>query len=344
MSFYAPIIPSRYAAPLLDYLRGQPPKALADLLAEAAVDEPNLRDSDAVLTISQFDALLTGMSRQLGRNDLGFELGQRISIDSHKALGLAMRHCSTLDEVLRLAARFSRLMTPSFFLQYRRDRQGGGFFIRPAAPMSQATLHAFEEIFAVAFHRDCQQLLGPQGRLEIYLSMPAPAHIERYARLRPTRFHFAALPLPEVRCVLSSELLDRPLAKVQQGVLGTSVQDLQSQQEKVARSECWSDWISLMLREAEGCQPSREELASLLSVSPSTLTRNLAREGQNFRALGKQIRFQRACSMLRDSHQSIGQIAYRLGYGDQANFSSAFREASGVCPRSYRQNTQARQA
>lgn len=338
MPLYQPVIPARYAAPLLDFLREQQPQALQGLLGAAGLEEADLRAPDASLTIGQFDALLSSMSALLGRNDLGFELGLRISIDSHQALGLALRNCHTVDELLRLAARFSRLLTPSFFLQYQRDAQGGGMFIRPAAAMSQTTLHAFEEMFAVTFQRDAVALLGRQAGIDIYLSMPAPAHIERYARLRPTRFHFAALALPEVRCVMSSELLDRPLQPVRRSSAAASVQALQAQQALLARAERWSDWVSLMLREAEGCQPGREELASLLSVSPTTLTRNLAREGYNLRDLGKQIRHQRACRMLRDSRQSIGQIAWRLGYASQANFCSAFRRLAGMSPRGYRQN------
>ena len=341
LSLYAAIIPARYITPLLDLLRGQPVSAVSSLLHDAEIEEGDIRDIRAVLTISQFDKLVTGISAFLDRNDLGFELGQRISIDSHQALGLAMRNCSTVDQLLRLAARFSRLLTPSFFLQYRRDERGGGLFMRPAALMSQTALHAFEELFAVTFQRDCVDLLGRKSGVDIYLSMPAPTHIERYERLYPTRFHFAALPLPEVRCVLSSELLDRPLSRLPETMPEGGVQGLQSELDKVARAERWSDWVSLMLREAEGCQPSRAELASLLNISQTSLTRNLAKEGVNLRTLGNQIRHQRACTMLRDSSQSVGQIAYRLGYSNQANFCSAFHLLSGVSPRRFRQNAQA---
>lgn len=341
MTLYTAIIPARYVAPLLDLLRGQPAETLAGLLSEADIQPADLHDRHAVLSIQQFDCLIVGMSRLLGRNDLGFELGQRINIDSHQALGLAMRQCTTVDEVMRLAARFSRLLTPSFFLQYRRDTQGGGLFMRPAALMSQTALHAFEEMFAVTFWRDCFELLGRQPGVEIYLSMPEPAHIERYERLYPARFHFAALPLPEVRCVLAAEWLDRPLRQRPPVAAAASVLDLQARQQELARSGRYCDWVSLMLREAQGCQPSREELASLLNVSPTTLTRHLAKEGVNLRALGQQIRHQRACNLLRGSSQSIAQIAYLLGYRSQANFSSAFHRLSGICPRQYRQQERA---
>jgi hypothetical protein len=47
-------------------------------------------------------------------------------------------------------------------------------------------------------------------------------------------------------------------------------------------------------------------------------------------------RYQRACTLLRDSAQPIEQIGARLGYGSPAAFSTAFRNCSGTSPRTYR--------
>lgn len=343
MPLYQPIVPARYAMPLLGYLRERQPERVSQILTQAGLDEAFIETSDAALTMAEFDALLCSAAQILGRNDLGYEMALRISIDSHQLLGLAMRRCRTGDELLRLATRFSRLLIPSFSMHYRRTASAGELYVRPAADMSQTTLHAFEELYAVTFHKDYSELLEEHQGLDIYLSMPRPLHSARFDKLHPTRFHFAALALPEVRCVFPVEILDTPLRQSKQSAEIMDTQTLQKLQEGMSKAEYWGDWVSLMLREAEGCQPSREELAGLLNVSPSTLTRNLACENVNFRTLGKQIRHQRACQMLRESSQSIAQIAYRLGYGSQANFSSAFHLISGQSPRTYRQLEQSRQ-
>ena len=340
MPLYQPIVPARYASPLLDYLRQHQPQQIAAILAAAGLDEAHIQASDAALSMSEFDALLNSAAQALGRTDLGFEMGLRIGIDSHQLLGLAMRRCRTGDQLVRLATRFSRLLIPSFSMQYRRTESTGELSVRPAADMSQATLHAFAELYAVTFHQDYSEVLEQHQGLDIYLSMPRPSHLARYEKLHPTRFHFASLPLPEVRCVLPAEALDTPLRHSHEPEADTDTQTLQRLHQRAGQDKAdnWSAWVSLMLREAEGCQPGRDELASLLNVSPATLTRNLAREGQTLRELGNCIRHQRACRMLRDSRQSIGQIAWRLGYASQANFCSAFRRLAGMSPRGYRQN------
>jgi AraC-like DNA-binding protein len=344
VALYQPIVPARYAMPLLDYLRARQPDCVEQILTAAGLDEGFIQTSDAALTMAEFDALLCSAVRVIGRNDLGYEMALRISIESHQLLGLAMRRCRTADEMLRLATRFSRLLIPSFSMRYRRTAEAGELSVRPAADMSQTTLYAFEELYAVTFHKDYSELLDKHQGLDIYLSMPRPAHVERFDKLYPTRFHFAALALPEVRCVFPLAELDTPIRQKNLPEQQTDTQTLQKLQEQMGKTQHWGDWVRLMLREAEGCQPSREELASLLNVSQTTLTRNLAKEGVNLRALGNQIRHQRACAMLRDSSQSVAQIAYRLGYSSQANFSSAFHHVAGICPRRFRQQGRASEA
>lgn len=337
MPLYQPLVPARYAVPLLEFLREQAPRLVDAVLDDAELAERDIFSPDTALTLTQFDALRGAMSRRLQREDLGFELGRRIRLDQHhQIMGVAMLRCRTGDEMLRLGMRFSRLLIPSFSMRYRRERNVGVMSVRPAADMNQATLYTFEELYALAFHNDYTALLGTRCGIDIHLSMPAPKHVERYRRLRPTRFHFGAFALPEVRAVFDAELLDTPLNPPGSGNAAVSLTELQSRQRDVVEHRVWGDWVRLMLREAEGCQPSREDLAELLNVSPATLTRQLAREGHSLRALGNEVRQERACAMLRDTGQPITQIAYRLGYGDVANFSHAFRAATGRSPRAWR--------
>src|SRR5712691_5428104 len=116
-------------------------------------------------------------------------------------------------------------------------------------------------------------------RCDIYLSMPGPPHRSRYRQLHPTRYHFASHALPEVRLVIDAGLLDLPLTQpdLHSGLIAES--EMQARQRAIGRSARWSEWVSMMLREAEGCQPSRAQLAELLSVSEPTFVRQLAKEG-----------------------------------------------------------------
>jgi len=334
MPLYDPIVPTRYAAPLLEFVRRQRSARVAGLLAESRISPSCIDQQDAALTMAQFDRLICGASKLLGRSDLGFELGQRIDMYSHETLSLAVYQCVTLHDLLRFFERYWRLITTCFAVSYRRRVDRLEWIIRPAAGMSQTTLYAMEEVFALSFHTDYMRLFGNRRGLEVYLSIPPPPHVTRYRTLEPSRFYFEAGPLPQVRCVLPVALADVPLVWPKHG----SGQPNEPQNAKglAAPTTRCADWVALMLREADGVQPSRELLAELLGISSRTLSRNLAAEGIDFRRLANSIRLERASAMLSKSDQPVTEVAYRLGYGDVAAFTHAFRKAYGKSPRDYR--------
>lgn len=345
MPLYEPTVPARYTLPLFQFLRAEQPAWLDGALAASGIDETMLSEQDAALDLAQFDTLLGEMSRHTGRSDLAFELGRRIRLDMHGPLSQAIVRCATVDEMMRLSSRYFRLITPSFSMHYRRHADHGELIWRPAAGMSGAALRAFEEIHVVSLCMQLRQMLGERlPPFDSYFSMPTPPHVALYKGLRPLRAHFeTGSPLPEVRTVLGSELLDLPLA-VADGAAPHGNRELDRLQGRFGKARAWSAWVRLMLREAEHCQPTMAQLAELLNMSSDTLARKLAREGCDYRVLSNEIRHQRACEMLAESESSIAHIAWRLGYTDTGNFSHAFRKQGGATPSAYRKERRAASA
>lgn len=345
MPLYEPNVPMRYTAPLLDYLRSKPrTRALDEALARIGIDTGLIHDPNATLGIGQFDALMTMLRQLTGRGDLGFELGWRISRESYGALGQAMARCASVDELLRLVAQYSRLMSPSFSLQYTRTARQGELVWRPAAGMSAQTLRSFYEIHVVSLYVVLRDVLGERlSPYSCWLPMPRPAHAARYGELPQLRARFGERPLPEVRTVLDARLLDQPVEPQPQGAV-ISRMVLAQLQGSVGKARQWSDWVRLMLREADSLQPTQAQLAGLLSISAHTLARYLRREGCSYRELASEMRHQRACALLREPGIGIAQIAHRLGYGDATNFSHAFRQREGCSPKRYRETEKRRQS
>lgn len=339
MPLYEPTIPYRYVAVLVTMLRDQyPGSVVARLLAATGMEGSDEVPADASLPMSRLDRLLTEAGARLQRRDLGFQMGRRITLDTHVTLRPALERCATLQEMLLVIERYYHLVTPTFAARYVPGRQRCEWRIRVAAPMSQATLHACLEMHAVSVHADLSRLFGADLRADIYLSAPPPPHLARYQKLPRARFHFSSGGLPEVRCVLPAELLHRRVGRPRAGD-GQAAMDVRSPSQSGLRpAERYGDWVGLMLREAQAVQPTVAELAALLDLSPRTLRRRLGAERVNFRALGTRIRHERACSMLVDRRIPIHQVAYQLGYGDTTAFSRAFRLAAGVSPALYRKH------
>lgn len=165
----------------------------------------------------------------------------------------------------------------------------------------------------------------------------APRHVERYRALRGVRVHFSKSRLPELRLTFPAFMLDAPLSPGGVVTRAGGTEQLDRLQRQIGRTMRVREWTRLLLAEAECCQPSAEELAGLLNVSRRTFERALAVEGAHFRALSRLVRHARACDMLRAQRLPIAHIADRLGYGDAAAFSNAFRAMAGCSPSAFRQ-------
>lgn len=80
-----------------------------------------------------------------------------------------------------------------------------------------------------------------------------------------------------------------------------------------------------------------DEIASELGMSRRTLTRHLTQEGAGFRQLVEEMRFDLAKTYLKDG-LNISEIAFILGYGDHAAFSTAFRRWAGQSPSTFQKD------
>lgn len=82
--------------------------------------------------------------------------------------------------------------------------------------------------------------------------------------------------------------------------------------------------------------PTLDTISRLTNTSGRTLKRHLLREGHSFRALVAEGRSQLAAELVRDTTQTLADVAERLGYSSPSCFSQAFKRWHGVSPSAYR--------
>lgn len=82
--------------------------------------------------------------------------------------------------------------------------------------------------------------------------------------------------------------------------------------------------------------PGIEALATDLRMSPATLRRRLAAEGQSFVGLKAGLRLQLSQQLLLETDYSLAAIAAELGYSEPGAFIRAFRSWTGQNPGAFR--------
>lgn len=331
-----PFIPARYYARLGELLAGQGLDAPA-IYAKAGIAGETLADPEGRLSLPQVEGLIAEVYRVAPDFPWAFELGRSLKLSSHGMLGYAMLSSPDLDYVFQLLARYFRIIMPTFRLQYRRGEEHDEVLLTVAAGQSPLSLQFHIEAIAVAWHWEILSLLeGKMPGYDLYLSSSAPRHVERFAGLKPARWHFGWPIRPGFRILYPRGLVNRQLAMADPGALKLAERQCHELAQQTLKEGRLVEWVTAMLTYSRDVITSREELAALLNISPRTLDRRLQDDGASFRELSQNIRFQRACELIGAGQMSMLEIALELGYRDSANFTRAFRREAGCAPSEWR--------
>lgn len=82
--------------------------------------------------------------------------------------------------------------------------------------------------------------------------------------------------------------------------------------------------------------PGFELLAKEMHTSTSTLRRRLEQEGQSYRSIRNDLRYDLALDHLSQSALTISEIAQKLGFAEPSAFHRAFQKWAGASPGAYR--------
>ena len=330
------LLPGRYYGLLLEPMR-RAGVSSSDLQACSGIDPASLHLADAILRLDQVDTLIEAAVAATGNEHLGFEIGRMIKPSNHELLGYALMTSATLDEALRMATRYWRLITPIFTLRYERTAEGVRIKIEPALDLKPLTLRFHIEAIATAIHAELGFLLSkPVPRYDLRVPQSLSNGGRHYRHLVPAHVHFDDVQRTGLQFDLPAAMIARPLALADPNALEIARQRCDEALARLTRHGSLSEWLTMMLDQAQDHQPRQQELARILHLSTRTMNRRLAMEGERFRELGLQSRHRRACRLLSESTLSITRIALQLGYQEAANFTRAFRRAEGVSPIEFR--------
>lgn len=99
----------------------------------------------------------------------------------------------------------------------------------------------------------------------------------------------------------------------------------------------WVDKVRTTIeRRLSDGTPSADAVGRELGVGARSLARRLKEEGETFGALLSAVRQERARTLLADANVTQAEVAFLLGYRDQASFHRAFRRWFGTTPAIYR--------
>jgi AraC-like DNA-binding protein len=310
----------------------------AALLAAAGIEPGALADPDGRLPRAIEARMWREAVRLTGDEGFGLHLSERLPVEGFGALGFAVRSSATVGEAYARAIRYTRLMVHGPAIEMQID--GAVARIRHDPPPGEPlpSRHAVEFLMTnlvfIARHGADPAFMPRAARFR----HAAPARADEHRRLLGAGVRFgqdrdeliierAVLARPQVYAepalsvVLDEHLSARLAALPQDGGLLSS-----------ARAAILADL-------AHG-EPALSAVAARLSMSPRSLQRRLQEAASSLSALIDELRAELAVRYLRESRESIAEVAFLLGFSEVSTFHRAFKRWTGVTPAAYRRGRQ----
>ncbi|PTT30328.1 AraC family transcriptional regulator [Pseudomonas sp. HMWF021] len=312
------------------------------LLKQTGLSREQLSDSIMRIPMRHLRSLLELAAHISGLTNFGLQVGAAVRPGSYGVLGYVLMTSATLGESMNMILRFGKIVYDSPSSHTRIIISDGRVTledqrISEAEPYS--ALH--QEALLVGWAAFGRWLIASdQPMLEVRMmhsSSGDPAQYERFFGC-PVQFDAGSNALVFPESLLSARI---------QGA------DPRTHRSMIREAD-WQLCLSypafsvtdrlraLLAEQLPAGDFSLKSLASQLAISPRTLQRKLAAEGENFNRVLETMRMELADHYLRRTDTSIMNIALILGYSQASSFSHSFRQARGISPADYRKLLRAR--
>ncbi len=270
---------------------------------------------------------------------LAARTGLSIPFGAYELVDYAASAYATVGESAVQLARLLRLVTPDVALAVHENALGGRMIVTPM--MADPTYREISASFltGILLSRYRGATSDVDGRSPFVASQmtfeaaprPAPCPFDGYVK-GPITFGQGQTEL-----VFSRDVWRLPLVGSSSGlaaVLGRHADDVLARR---GLAEGPVEPIRGAIRaELTRGSTAMTAVAKRLGVSARTLQRQLQSSGVTFQSVLDGERERLACARLASRDDSVGEIAFLLGYSEQTAFLRAFRRWTGVTPTAYR--------
>ena len=330
----------RAVQPVLAYLAARGYDSAAFLKGQG-VDPIVFRDPEARLPHAVAVSLWQAASQLTNDSNIGLHVAQGIRPGVYGVLDYAVRTCATLGEGLRRLSRYHRFLHDVADVRLRIEHERA--ILSHHLPFPGGAPRPVSEYVVAGWLLTSRQATGLNWiPLEARFPHSEPDDIFEYEELFACKLQFGC---QRSELVFARELLDTPLLKAEatlQAILEAQVVALI---QKLPKGEATTDVVRRHVAGEVGeGQPTLEQIAPRLHMSPRTLHRRLEEEGTSFRQILSEVRRELASHHLMERRLAIGEIAFLLGFSEPSAFHRAFKRWTGHTPLTYRELAAPRRA
>jgi AraC-like DNA-binding protein len=264
----------------------------------------------------------------------GVRVGQQMVIEDYGVLGLSWRTCSRVGEIFERSERFFKLLSNTFLWQIQKEENISHVILKREAHrrgMELSTEASLSATVVVLQAMSEQEILPTQ----VSFKHSPPKDLTSFINAFNCPILFNQ---PQYAISYKTKDLNLRTTKADTSINSYLLQQVDEKTNgiKIPGSKFVRDVEALIKDALPTGIPSIHHIADLTAMSNRTLTRRLSETGVTYRDLIKRTQESIAKEMLRNTAQSVGEIAFLTGFSEQSAFNRAFKKWTGLTPSDYR--------
>jgi AraC-like DNA-binding protein len=261
-------------------------------------------------------------------------VGQEMKMDDYGVLGLSWKTCSRAGEIFERCERYFHLLSNTYVFKVEQEGEISKVFLhrnayrRGVELSNEATFSATVIVLQAMTETD----IAP---VEISFKHQAPADLSSYeeAFRCPILFDqphdFMAYQTTDL--ATRTAKADISIHQFLQDRVEEETRGIEVSSIKIA-----ADVEALIKDALPSGIPSILQIGEHMGMSSRTLTRRLSESGLTFRDIIKKTQEKVSKDLLKNSSDTVSEIAFQTGFSEQSAFSRAFKRWTGQSPLEYR--------
>jgi len=314
---------------------------LENLLSDIGISEDDFRNPQYFLDGNQYSLMLKRLESDLIQEPPAINVLRHISIHHMGMGGISGMTASSLKESLDIALEFYPLIMPAIELELNEDTKNYNI-IATISNNFEYNSPLVIELCLGAMKQFSDEVTGKKLPLSLEFSHSpiwgkdkeqASAYYKSYFNC-DVKFNCRRSALVGSIEMFRNQNLIQPNRILYESTKNT----LKNQLERLNTQLPLKTKVKRHLEdEAEtGKYPDLNDLADVLSISPRSLSRKLAKENIQFKSLSNEVRFNKAKDLILSTNLPLDSIALRVGYSKRETFVRAFKAQTGMTPNQWK--------
>ena len=307
----------------------------APLFRSAGIDLTAASNDGTRYPVKRMQQLWQLAVESTGDPCFGFVAGEQLQPAALHGLGFSWLASDTLRDALNRLIRFSRLISTAANIQLQDTGNRVELEIMPPTGVDHVVYATLDAALAGFLHM-CRITAGNQiNPALVTLKRPRPdcaGKIKSFFRC-PVDYDADNYSL-----CFSQQLIDTPLSNANPELARINDQAVVDYLARFDRDSITMQVRSRIVERLHDGTPNQETIAESLHVSLRSLQRMLNKEETNYKTLLESTRQELALHYIRETHRSLGEITYLLGFSEPSNFTRAFKRWTGKTPAGYRED------